>query len=115
MRFDVDRFEERAAISEFDGGATRFAAETMAAQEQGLARWQALKLVKEARDAQRGGHSSGGRDTNAQMARKQRSQCMPSMQQQPEEEARPVSVGQQAFGRPGVALLALRNERRGVV
>ena len=48
---DVDQFEERAAICEFDGGMSRFDAETAAAQEQWLARWQAVKFAKEARDA----------------------------------------------------------------
>ncbi|SMO69659.1 hypothetical protein [Paracoccus laeviglucosivorans] len=43
---DIDQFEERAAICEFDGGMSRFAAETAAAREQGLARWEALKFVK---------------------------------------------------------------------
>lgn len=51
MRFYLDQFEERAAICEFDGGMSRFEAESAAAQEQGFARWQAVKFVKEARDA----------------------------------------------------------------
>ena len=33
---DIDAFEERAAIAEFDGGLTRREAETMAAQSQGF-------------------------------------------------------------------------------
>jgi hypothetical protein len=37
---DLDRFEERAAIMEFDGGMTRFQAETLAAQAQGRQRWE---------------------------------------------------------------------------
>ena len=44
--FNIDQFEERAAICEFDGGMSRFAAETAAAREQGLARWEALKFVR---------------------------------------------------------------------
>lgn len=48
--FDRDAFEERAAIAEFDGGLSRFEAETLAAKAQGLTRWQALKLVKEDRN-----------------------------------------------------------------
>lgn len=45
-RFDIDSFEERAAIMEFDGGLSRFEAETQAAKAQGVARWQALQFVK---------------------------------------------------------------------
>lgn len=33
---DIDAFEERAAIAEFDGGLTRFEAEDLAAQIQGF-------------------------------------------------------------------------------
>ncbi len=33
---DIDAFEERAAIAEFDGGCTRRAAEDLAAQAQGF-------------------------------------------------------------------------------
>ncbi|SFU21896.1 hypothetical protein [Sedimentitalea nanhaiensis] len=34
---DIDAFEERAAIAEFDGGLSRRAAEDLAAQAQGFA------------------------------------------------------------------------------
>ena len=34
---DIEAFEERAAIAEFDGGLTRLQAEALAAQEQGFA------------------------------------------------------------------------------
>lgn len=34
---DIDAFEERAAIAEYDGGLTRSAAEDLAAQAQGFA------------------------------------------------------------------------------
>lgn len=52
---DVDAFEERAAIMEYDGGLTRFEAETLAAQAQGVTRWEALgeigkRLVEAARN-----------------------------------------------------------------
>ena len=49
---DIDAFEERAAIAEFDGGLTRLQAEALAAQEQGFAsagaywRWLAEYVVK---------------------------------------------------------------------
>ena len=48
---DIDAFEERAAIAEFDGGLTRLQAEALAAQEQGFAsagaywRWLAEYVV----------------------------------------------------------------------
>jgi hypothetical protein len=46
--FCPDRFEERAAIMEFCGGMSRFQAETLAARAEGVSRWKALRLVKEA-------------------------------------------------------------------
>ena len=107
MQFDVDQFEERAAIAEFDGGATRFAAETMAAQEQGVARWQALKLAKEARDAQRDGHSAGGGHSAAPVAREQRPVDLPGMQPAPEEKNRSMPERVAQAGWAGVVLLAL--------
>lgn len=45
---DVDRFEERAAILEYEAGLSRYQAETEAARAQGVARWQALKAVADA-------------------------------------------------------------------
>lgn len=52
---DVEAFEERAAIQEYDGGLSRFQAETEAARAQGLSRWEAIgaisgRLVERARD-----------------------------------------------------------------
>lgn len=43
---DRDQFEERAAIMEFDGGLSRFEAETQAAKAQGLTRWQAMEAIR---------------------------------------------------------------------
>ena len=48
---DIDAFEERAAIAEYDGGLSRLQAEALAAQEQGFAsagaywRWLAEYVV----------------------------------------------------------------------
>lgn len=56
---DVDLFLERAAIMEFEGGLSRYQAETEAAKAQGVARWQALKAVQ---DANIGGNPSLGGD-----------------------------------------------------
>ena len=41
-KFDVDKWEERSAIMEYDGGLSRFEAETRAAREQGKSRWEAV-------------------------------------------------------------------------
>lgn len=48
VTFDLDAWAERSAIMEFDGGMTRFAAETAAARLQGLERWQAIKGATDA-------------------------------------------------------------------
>lgn len=42
---DLDQFEERAAIMEFDGGLSRFRAETLAAQAQGKQRREVLDEI----------------------------------------------------------------------
>jgi hypothetical protein len=80
---DLDKFEERAAIMEFDGGLSRFQAETRAAQAQGRQRKEVLDEIgrrnsARARD-QREAHL--GNDNDA----------LPRVQRASEEEARPVS------------------------
>jgi hypothetical protein len=45
---DFDAMDERAAIMEYDGGMTRFEAETAAAAEHGLTRWQMMKGLADA-------------------------------------------------------------------
>lgn len=57
--FDRCAFEERAAIAEFDGGLSRFRAETLAAEAQGLSRWQAMEEI---RGEERERNSAAGRD-----------------------------------------------------
>lgn len=47
---DLDQFEERAAIMEFDGGMTRFRAETLAAQAQGKQRREVLDEIGKRRE-----------------------------------------------------------------
>lgn len=105
---DLDQFIERAAICEFDGGMSRFAAETLAAKEQGLARWQALKEISDA-DGQRvaGGH---GHSAHA-LAGERDADDLPGMQRASEEEERPVSERDAQVGRDCSALLALRTQR----
>ena len=56
---DIDAFIERSAIMEYDGGMSRFQAETAAAKAQGLTRWQALEAVK---NAERSGYFASARD-----------------------------------------------------
>lgn len=42
---DLDQFEERAAIMEYDGGLSRFRAETLAAQSQGFQRREVIDEI----------------------------------------------------------------------
>ena len=53
MTFDLDAWEERSAIMEFEGGLSRFDAETQAARAQGVERHAAIRF----RNSQRGGHN----------------------------------------------------------
>ena len=106
--FSPDQFTERAAIHEYEGNQTRFNAETAAAQEQGVARWQALQLVKEHEDANgRGPAGADGHQAHA-MGGQRDANDLPRVQRQPQEEARPVSVGQPEAGRDRGELLSLR-------
>ena len=113
--FDIDAFEERAAIAEFDGGQTRFQAETMAAQAQGVTRWQALKIIRGTKDANGSGHSQGCRDTGPAMAGQSCPDDLPGMQRGAKEENRPVPVDQHAIGRDSLVLSALRAQGRPAV
>lgn len=109
--FSPDQFTERAAIREFDAGMSRFDAETAAAQEQGVPRWQALQLVKEHEDANgRGPAGADGHPAHA-MDGKRDADDLSRVQRQPQEEARPLPVGQSEAGRDRGALLALRAQR----
>lgn len=96
MTFDVEAFEERSAIMEFCGGLSRFRAETLAAQAQGVARHVAIRI------------------RNSQQARDQRPQAerngsdnLPGVQPAPAEEKRSVSERDVQAGRGAMALLAL--------
>lgn len=108
MRFDVDSFVERRAIMEFDGGMSRFKAETEAARLQGVERWQAMKLTKEAIDAHGERHLAGGGDTDAALARERGPMPMPGMQPAPEEENGPMPEHHPDAGRAGLELPPLR-------
>jgi len=102
--FDRDAFEERAAIMEFDGGLSRFDAETQAAKAQGLTRWQALAEVKNA-DGKRN-PASGGNHGSAHVGNG--SDNLPGVQRNAAEQDGSVPVGVVPAGRRGVELLALR-------
>ena len=106
--FSLDQFTERAAIREYDGGQTRFDAETAAAQEQGVARWQALQLVKEHEDANGRGPAGTARHHADALGGQRDADPLPRVQRQSQEEARPLPVGQPEAGRDRGALLALR-------
>lgn len=105
--FSPDQFTERAAICEFDAGMSRFDAETAAAQEQGMARWQALQIVKEHEDANgRGPAGAAGHQAHALDGQRD-ADLLPYVQQQPEEEARPLPLGQPEAGRDRGVLSSL--------
>ncbi len=55
---DLDQFEERAAIMEFDGGMTRFRAETLAAQAQGKQRREVLDEISKRDSSRQRNHGS---------------------------------------------------------
>lgn len=101
MNFDIDAWEERSAIMEFDGGLHRFEAETLAAKAQGVSRHEAIRI----RD------TAQARDQRAQPER-DAADDLPRVQPAPEEETRSVSQRDVQTGRDRLALLALRTGRR---
>lgn len=84
---DRDAWEERAAIREFDGGQSRFEAETKAAQEQGKSRWEAISDV-----AKR--VVSTSRDQREALAQRAGQDDLPEVQRGAAKEDRPVPVRQ---------------------
>lgn len=102
--FDRDAFEERAAIMEFDGGLSRFDAETQAAKAQGLTRWQAMEKIKNA-DSKRN-PAIGGDHGSAAVGNG--SDNLPGMQRTAAEQNGSVPERLIPAGRRGVELLALR-------
>lgn len=89
---------------EFDGGLSRFEAETQAAKAQGLSRWQAMEAIRN-EDGKR--NPAIGGDRGATHVR-HGSDDMPGVQRATAEQGGPVSVGVVSAGRRGVELLALR-------
>lgn len=113
--FSPDQFTERAAIREFDGGQTRFDAETAAAQEQGVARWKALQIVKEHHDANgRGPAGAVGHHADA-LGGERDADPLPRVQCQSQEEARPVPERQPEAGRDRGDVLALWESHGGAL
>jgi hypothetical protein len=103
---DVDTFLERAAIMEFDGGLSRYQAETEAARAQGVARWQALKAVNDANisgNSQRGGHYGSALERDGQGH-------MPDVQPAQEKQDGQVFVGDVYAGRNSLDVPSLRND-----
>lgn len=115
MAFDLDQFTERAAIREYDGGMTRFDAETGAAQEQGVARWEALQIVKEHEDANGRGPAGAARHHADALGGQRDADPLPRVQRQSQEEARSLPVGQPEAGRDRRELLALRQGNGGAL
>lgn len=70
---DIDAFEERAAIMEFDGGLSRFRAETLAAEAQGFKRHEVINEIRRR-------NSEGQRHRGSEMDRRQRENDMPGVQ-----------------------------------
>ena len=92
---------------EFDGGLSRFEAETSAARAQGLTRWQAMEAMK---NAERGGNPEPARHHGAALVR-DGSDGLPEVQRAEAEQNGPMPVGDIQAGRDRVELLALRGER----
>lgn len=83
---NLDAFEERAAIMEFDGGLSRYQAECSAARMQNCSRWEAMKAVK---DAERMGNSGQVWD-RGKAAQRDGANHLPRVQSGPEEQTRSV-------------------------
>lgn len=79
---DLDQFEERAAIMEFDGGMTRFRAETLAAQAQGKQRREVLDEIGKRDSSRQRNHGS--------TAERHGEGNMPAVQPLPEKQERPM-------------------------
>lgn len=79
---DIDRFLERAAIMEFDGGMQRFRAETLAAQAQGYQRKEVFDEIGRRNLArERDQREAGKRNDN---------DSLPTLQRTSEKEERPM-------------------------
>ena len=100
---DTDAFEERAAIMEYDGGLSRFQAETLAAQAQGLTRWQALQEVQNENHKRNSERSAD----NRQAPERDNPNDMPGMQSRQAQSERPVLERVVSAGWGGLVLSPL--------
>ena len=75
---DIDLFEERAAILEFDEGMTRFAAETEAARRQGFKRHEVTDAIRQ--------RNLAGRRDHGPEALRDHANDLPGMLAHPEEQ-----------------------------
>lgn len=108
---DRDAFEERAAIAEFDGGLSRFQAETLAAQAQGLTRWQAIEEIRNADSKRNPARQPDHGEANARHG----SDDLSGVQRGAAQQQRPLSERVVSAGWCGLALLALLMEGRGIL
>ncbi len=102
--FDHDQFEERAAIMEFDGGLSRFRAETQAAKAQGVSRHEAIRI----RNSQQTWDQRPAAEWHT-------ADHLPEVQRDQKEKTRSLPVGHVSAGWCGLALLALSVFGRGMV
>jgi len=100
---EFEAWNERAAIMEFDGGLTRFKAESQAAEAMGRKRWEFVN------HANSRGHSGRGGD-NGSTAGRDAENHLPGVLGQAEEEERPMPVRDVQAGRSGGVLPPLRME-----
>lgn len=105
---DIDQFENTAAWLEYCDGMSRFQAETEAARRQGLQRWEII-------NAKRNGNFERGGDNRQAVAGQQRPDAMPGVQPASEKENGPMPERDENGGRDRVELLALSEQRRGVL
>lgn len=115
MKFDVDQFIERAAIREYCGEQSRFAAETAAAREQGIERWQALQIIREQSNANGSRSAGSSRAGGRAMARQRGAQPVPRVQPEPKEENRSVPVDHPHSRGHRDSLPSLRAQRGGTI
>lgn len=104
---DFEAYEERAAIMEFDGGLSRFEAETAAAKAQGLQRWEAVNEIRKR-------NSATARD-NGTAAIGQPAHDVSRVQPHAAKENGPMPIGHVSAGRDTGVLPPLRMGDGGVL
>ncbi len=102
--FDPQAFAERAAIMEFDGGLSRWEAETQAAKVQGLTRWEAMNHAKRIGDTAPARH-------NRQAVERNDKGNMPAMQPASAQQVRHLPERDVRAGVGAVELSPLRMAR----